>query len=478
MGKTTGFLEYSRQTHPYKEVEKRKKNFNEFVVSLKKDELQKQGARCMDCGIPFCQSGCPLGNIIPDFNDLVYQGDMESAFATLFSTNNFPDITGRVCPAPCESACVLGINKPPVAIKTIEYSIAEKAFKNNWFPTKTLKKTNKKIAIIGSGPAGLACADQLAYAGHEVVVYEREDELGGLLTYGIPNFKLEKEVVFRHISRLKKQGVSFLKNVEVGKDISVKELEKRFDAIVLAIGSTVPRDLPLAHRHGENIHFAMDFLSQNTKRVLKKNITEPLIDAKGKEVLVIGGGDTGSDCIGTSIRQGANKVTQIEILPRPPKERDATMPWPQYDRIFRVSSSQEEGCVRKFSIATKDFVLNTKGEVKGIDYTKVEWNPNQKKFIPLKEQGFLKADLIFLAMGFLHAEPKLLKKFKIKTDPRGNVFTEKDKYQTNIPKIFTAGDARRGQSLVVWAISEGRECALAVDEFLTKKKSVLASKAF
>ena len=479
MGKETGFLEYPRVTHYDDEVENRKKNFNEFLLPMGREELKKQGARCMDCGIPFCQSGCPLGNIIPDFNDFIFHGKNQAAFASLFSTNNFPDITGRVCPAPCESSCVLGINKPPVAIKSIEYSIAEKGFENGWFPSsKVSKRTNKKVAVIGSGPAGLACADQLSSVGHEVFVYEKEDELGGLLTYGIPNFKLEKEVVFRHIARMEKKGVVFLKSTEVGKQIKADELRKKFDAIVLAIGASVPRDLPLDNRQGQGIHFAMDFLTQNTKKILGKKINDPLISAYKKKVLVIGGGDTGSDCIGTSIRQGADQVTQIEILPKPPLKRDSSMPWPNYDRIFRVSSSQAEGCERKFSILTEDFILDSKKMVKGINYIKVNWNREKKSFAKSNMRAVISADLILLAMGFLYPEPSLIKSFKIKTNQEGNIATEANKYQTNIKNIFTAGDSRRGQSLVVWAISEGRECAVQVDEFLTGKKSLLKSKFY
>ncbi len=479
MGKITGFLEYARLTHFDEKVEDRKKNFNEFLIPMAKEELKKQGARCMDCGIPFCQTGCPLGNIIPDFNDLTFRDKDEAAFASLLSTNNFPDITGRICPAPCESACVLGINKPPVAIKSIEYAIGENGFKNNWFPSnRSLKKTNKRIAIIGSGPAGLACADQLISVGHDVFVYEKEDELGGLLTYGIPNFKLEKEVVFRHIARMKKRGVIFLKNVELGKEITIEELQQKFDAIVLAIGASVPRDLPLTNRAGQGIHFAMDFLTQNTKKLLGKPLSEPPISAREKKVLVIGGGDTGSDCIGTSIRQGAKLVTQIEILPKPPLERDASMPWPEYDRVFRVSSSQAEGCERKFSVLTENFVLNQEKAVTGIEYSEVSWDRQKKSFEKSGTTGKIDADLVLLAMGFLHPEPKLLETLNVATDPRGNIATPANKYQTNVKKIFTAGDARRGQSLVVWAISEGRECAVEVDEFLTGEKSVLKSKFY
>ncbi len=486
MGKATGFIEYERSPYGYEKVEKRKKTFAEFIIPQKKSELTHQTARCMDCGIPFCSNSCPLGNIIPDFNDYIYRGNEKAAFDSLISTNNFPDITGRVCPAPCESGCVLGINKPPVTIKSIEYAISEMGHKNNWFDDgkkaqkQVQKPTGKRVAIIGSGPAGLACADQLSTAGHAVTVYERDDEIGGLLTYGIPNFKLEKPVVFRHVKRMEKKGVKFISNCWVGRDKSIKEIKKESDAIVLAIGATVPRDLKISNRAANGIHYAMDFLTQNTKRVLKKKINEPLIDAKGKHVVVIGGGDTGSDCIGTSIRQGAKSVNQIEILPKPPLKRDETMPWPDYDHIFRVSTSQEEGCTRKFSILTEQFLVDAEGKLAGIEYEEIVWDKN-KGFEKTGKKGKIKADLVFLAMGFLSPEQDLIKQLKLEVDERNNIKsdaskTERLKYFTNVKGVFSAGDSRRGQSLVVWAISEGRECAIAVDEYLTKKPSKLPSK--
>ena len=492
MGKITGFKEYQRQVHGYQDITERIGNFNEFIKPLSKEEMSEQGARCMDCGIPFCHNGnpvhningCPLSNIIPDFNHNVYQENYKSAFEKLSRTNNFPDITGRICPAPCESACVLGINNPPVAIKSIEYAIAEKAFSKDWFTefyainsNQNSKKTNKKIAIIGSGPAGLACADQLIKVGHEITVYERDDKIGGLLTYGIPNFKLEKQVVERHVKRMEKLGVKFITSVEVGKDISVQKIKSEFAAVVLAIGSTVPRDLPLENRDSAGIHFAMDFLRQSTKRVLGRKYHEADILATAKDVLVIGGGDTGSDCVGTSIRQGAKSVTQIELLPQPPAKRDESMPWPMYDRVFRTSSSQEEGCERDFAILSKSFIKDEQGNVKGIKAVKINWINNREfKEIPNSEFE-IKADLILLALGFLHPQSKgLVEELKLAKDNRGNIAATDIDYQTHFKNIFVCGDARRGQSLVVWAISEGRECAIKVDEYLQQKKSSLPSK--
>lgn len=494
MGKITGFKEYHRQTHSYNKITERIAHFNEFLEPLSSDEMKKQGARCMDCGIPFCHNGegdhhingCPLSNIIPDFNHNVYQGNYRSAFEKLSRTNNFPDITGRICPAPCESACVLGINKPPVAIKSIEYTIAEKGFAEGWFSdmvdrnlSHSLKQTGKKVAIIGSGPAGLACADQLIKVGHEIAVYERDDKIGGLLTYGIPNFKLEKNVVDRHVKRMEALGVKFITNTSVGKDISATEMIERYDAMVIAIGSTVPRDLPIPNRNTPGIHFAMDFLRQNTKRIFNTHYSEPDILATDKNVLVIGGGDTGSDCVGTSIRQGANSVVQIELLSQPPESRDETMPWPMYDHIFRTSSSQEEGCDRDFAILSKSFIVGNEGELDGVRAVKIKWK-NAREFEEIKGSEFeIKANLILLAMGFLHPQPDgLLEELQLSKDSRGNVSANDTEYHTNVDKIFACGDARRGQSLVVWAMSEGRECAVKVDEYLQKKTSLLPSKYY
>ena len=482
MGKLTGFKKLERKTHAYLNVEKRIKNFDEFGKPLDKKEIANQGERCMDCGTPFCHIGCPLGNIIPDFNHHVYNNDFEKAYQSLRSTNNFPGFTGRICPAPCESSCVLAINKPAVAIKSIELAIALEAEKKKWNTTahSPKKRSKNKVAIIGSGPAGLACADQLNQAGHKVTVFERSDRIGGLLTYGIPNFKLEKKVVLDEVERMKKEGVQFITKADVGKNIDPLKLKKENDALVLAIGSTVPRDLPLENRNANGIYFAMDFLRQATKKVLNKKYTPANpISARGKNVLVIGGGDTGSDCIGTSIRQHANTVTRIELLPKPPEKRDVTMPWPQYDRIFRVSSSQQEGCDRLFSIHTKSFIVDQKNNVCGVEIEKIEWDQQKRSFKPVENsKTIIKADLILLALGFVHPENYLSKTLKLKHDERGLVSADESRYATSQKKIFVAGDARRGQSLVVWAISEGRECAKSVDEFLTKKTSKLSAKNY
>ncbi len=501
MGKDTGFLEFSRQIHNYDKIEKRKKNFSEFTIPLSSEEIRKQGARCMDCGIPFCHQGCPLGNIIPDFNHFLYIGDIKSAFKALTDTNNFPDITGRICPAPCESACVLGINKPPVAIKSIEYAISDEGVKRNWLykPVNNRKNSlSTKVAIIGSGPAGLACADQLSQIGHQVTVFERANEIGGLLTYGIPNFKLDKKLVKQHTERIRKQGVTFKTNTEVGKDIAITEIERNFDAIVLAVGSTVPRNLPISGSESIGIYQAIEFLTAATAEVLGHNKVPPHLSAKGREVLVIGGGDTGSDCIGTSIRQKAKNVIQIEILPQPPTVRDKTMPWPLYDHIFRVSSSQAEGCSRKFNILTKEFLQDKSGKVKGIKYVEVEWDKNKRSFKEKSNSKVLKANLILLAMGFVGVEKDFSEQWGLVVDQRGRITTHPGRdfaklsqahlannnpdtlnlsgYFTSKEKVFAAGDARRGQSLVVWAISEGRECAREVDGFLKKQHTTLKSK--
>ena len=475
MGKTTGFKEFNRKTHGYLKVKNRIKNYQEFISPLSKEEIEEQGARCMDCGIPFCHNGCPLGNLIPSFNDAVYREDYKSAYYKLKKTNNFPEITGRICPAPCESSCVLGINKPPVAIKSIEYSISEKAYAEGWDKkiNATIQRTGKKVAVIGSGPAGLACGDQLNQAGHQVTIYERENKVGGLLTYGIPNFKLEKEVVERSVDRMKKEGVTFLLNTTVGENIFFEELQEEFDAVVLAIGSAVPRDLPLENREVKGVHFAMDFLTQNTKKVLGVSYLQEEITAKDKKVVVIGGGDTGSDCVGTSIRQGAKSVTQIELMPKPPLKRDDTMPWPLYDRIFRTSSSQEEGCERLFSVLTKKFIKK-ENQLTGIEAINIQWDDAKRRFSEIKNSNFIiEADLVLLAMGFIH--PNTSQFNQLKLDDRKNILAKEKSYRTNLKNVFVAGDARRGQSLVVTAISEGRECAVKVDEFLMGK-SFLHSK--
>jgi len=479
MGKATGFKEFARDTHKYLPPEERTKNFAEFLVPLGKQEVETQGARCMDCGIPFCHNGCPLGNIIPEFNDMVYHGKWQRALQSLLSTNNFPEFTGRICPAPCESACVLGINKPPVAIKSIEMAIIDYGWDQGWMkPNPPEERTGKKVAVVGSGPAGLAAADQLNKAGHWVTVYERADRIGGLMRYGIPDFKMGKDLVQRRVDLMAEEGVKFVTNAYIGVSIPVSELQQNFDAIVLAGGSTIPRDLPITGRDAKGVHFAMDFLTQNNKRVAGDTIpAESAILATGKHVVVIGGGDTGSDCVGTSIRQGAASVTQIELLPKPPGTRTLATPWPEHPgpRMLSTSSSQAEGCVRDWSVASKEFVKDADGKVKHIHAVRLKWEG--PKFTEIPGSDFeMKADLVLLAMGFLHPEPNtMLQQLGVEKDERGNVKCDA-KYATSVDGVFAAGDMRRGQSLVVWAISEGRECARSVDAFLTQKPSRLLSK--
>ncbi|OED35314.1 glutamate synthase [PVC group bacterium (ex Bugula neritina AB1)] len=485
MGKITGFKEFDRKDPSYRSVEERIQNMDDFICQVSDKDLNDQASRCMDCGVPFCHSeyGCPLGNVIPEFNDQVYQGRWEEAFETLFSTNNFPEFTGRICPAPCESACVLGIVKPPVTIKNIEVTISDKSYEKGYMkPRKPSFSTGKKVAIIGSGPAGLAAADQLNKAGHKVTVFERENRIGGLLMYGIPNFKLDKAIVDRRVDLMTEEGVSFETGVHVGVNKKTDEILNDFDAVILAIGSTKPRDLPIEGREAKGIYFAMSFLTQNTKRVLGETIPEDeAILATGKHVIVIGGGDTGSDCVGTSIRQKAASVTQIELLSKPPVDRDETMPWPLYPRVFRISSSQAEGCERDFAVLTKRFVKNEAGEIKALECVRIEWDKGDgtapPKFNEIEGSEFsLKADLLLLAMGFVHPEHKgLLTDLNFEKDQRGNVRSD-ERYATNQEKVFVAGDVRRGQSLVVWAISEGRECAHHVDEYLMKRSSRLLQK--
>jgi len=471
MGKITGFREFSRNTHHYLPVIERIKNYQEFLVPLSTNEVETQGARCMDCGIPFCHFSCPLGNIIPDFNDEVYHQRWQTALRVLSSTNNFPEFTGRICPAPCESGCVLGVIKPMVAIKTIELAIIEHAFTEGWIiPRPPAIRTGKKVAIIGSGPAGLAAADQLNKAGHQVTVYERADRIGGLLMYGIPNFKLDKQIIQRRINLMSAEGVIFRPKVNVGIDFDAQILLQENDALIIATGATIPRDLSIPGRDATGIYFALDFLQQNTQRVLGDQIAAlNLIDANGKHVVVIGGGDTGSDCVGTAIRQGAASVTQIELLPKPPIGRTPETAWPSHPgpKMFSVSSSQEEGCERDWSINSKQFFQDATGKLTGIKCVRLDWeDPAKFKYREIPESEFiLKADLVFLALGFLYADPKgLLEQLKIEKDSRGNIKTVE--YQTSRPGVFSAGDCRRGQSLVVWAISEGRECARIVDSYL------------
>ena len=473
MAKPTGFLEFDRQLPSKRPVQERRNDYKEFVNSYSGQELNKQSARCMNCGIPFCHHGCPLGNVIPEFNDAVYRQQWKEAYEILTSTNNFPEFTGRICPAPCESSCVLGINQPPVAIEEIEKHIIEIAFEKGFVQANhpTLR-TGKKVAIVGSGPAGLAAADQLNAAGHSVTVFERDDEPGGLLRYGIPDFKLEKWIVARRIRLMEEAGITFRCNAEVGTSISINDLLREFHAIVLAGGSTIPRDLPVPGRHLKGVHFAMDFLKQQNKRNSSIPFTEEELLATGKNVVVIGGGDTGSDCVGTSNRHKAQSVTQFELMPKPPHARTSFMPWPTYPMILKTSSSHEEGADRHWAMATKEFIGDDQGNLKALRTVTLEWKMTedgraaQFTEIPGSEKD-IPCELALLAMGFVHPQHKgLLKELDIELDDRGNVKASDRNYQTSITKIFSAGDMRRGQSLVVWAISEGRECARKVDEYL------------
>ena len=473
MGKVTGFLELDRQDRKYRPAADRVRNFKEFFIELPEQTLQAQASRCMDCGIPFCHDvkglkGCPVNNQIPDWNDLVYKGEWENAIADLHSTNNFPEFTGRICPAPCEASCTLNIIDNPVTIKSIECAIVDKAWKNDWIkPQIAEQKTGKKVAVIGSGPAGLAASQQLARAGHEVHLYEKNSKLGGLLRYGIPDFKLDKSHIDRRINQLSEEGIIFHTNVNVGIDISSDEIISSHDAIILAGGAEMPRDLPIQGRNFKGIHYAMDFLPQQNRRVSNESYVNPEeILATSKNVVVIGGGDTGSDCIGTSIRQGAISVTQLEIMPEPPEKEDKLSTWPNWPLKLRTSSSQEEGANREFSVMTQSFEGDANGNVKKLHCIKVD-----KDFKPIERSEFhIKADLVLLAMGFV--SPKfdgLLKDSKVNLDNRKNVLANTTDYKTNLDKVWTAGDMRRGQSLVVWAIREGRQCARAVDEFLMGK---------
>ncbi len=474
-------------------VSERLRHYGEFVERYSAEKLNQQSARCMNCGVPFCHNGCPLGNVIPEFNDAVYRQDWKEAYDVLTSTNNFPEFTGRICPAPCESACVLGINQPPVAIEEIEKHIIEIAFEKGFVqPRKPNLRTGRKVAVIGSGPAGLAAAAQLNNAGHQVTVFERDDKPGGLLRYGIPDFKLEKWVVERRIKLMEEEGIVFQCNAYAGQNVQVNDLLREFNAIVLACGSTVPRDLPVPGRELEGIYFAMQFLKQQNKRnagldplanpQIESNILDKQILATGKNVVVIGGGDTGSDCVGTSNRQGAKSVTQFELLPKPGVERTNSMPWPSYPMLLKTTTSHEEGCERHWAVATKEFIGDGEGKLKALKLVDLEWKitedgrPAQFTEVPGSERE-IPCDLILLAMGFLHpASDGLLQSLEIEKDERGNVKAAERSYKTSLPKIFAAGDVRRGQSLVVWAISEGRECARKVDEFLNNGISLLETK--
>jgi glutamate synthase (NADPH/NADH) small chain len=469
MGKVTGFKEFERQDEANTCVEERIKDYKEFTIPLKKEDIEKQGSRCMDCGIPFCHSGCPLGNLIPDFNDMVHKGEWKKALTFLHSTNNFPEFTGRLCPAPCEQSCVLGIIKPPISIEQIEKSIVEKGFAEGWIVAKPpLKRTGKKIAIIGSGPAGLAAAQQLNRAGHLVTVFERDDAIGGLLRYGIPNFKLEKEIIDRRVAILEEEGITFQVNTNVGVNYPVEELNN-FDAVVLCGGATQKRELPIKGADSKGVVQAMDFLTQQTKVVFGQKVENQVL-ATGKNVIVIGGGDTGSDCIGTSNRQGAKSVTNFEIMPKPPKHRSESTPWPFWPLKLKTSSSHEEGCDRNWLINTKEFITDKDGNLTALVTVEVEWiYKNGERPTLVEVPGSEKTwpcELALLALGFTGPEKTLSDQLGIETDFRSNYKASPTEYQTNIPHIFTAGDMRRGQSLIVWAISEGREAARKVDEYL------------
>ena len=476
MGNPTGFLEIDKKERNYEDPKDRLKHFKEFIVPLTNEEVSKQGSRCMDCGIPYCHQGCPVNNLIPDWNDLVYKHEWKKALDTLHSTNNFPEFTGRICPAPCEAACTLNLTDNPVSIKTIECSIVDYGWEKGWIKPQLPKKhTDKKVAIIGSGPAGLACAQQLARLGHSVVVYEKNERIGGLLRIGIPDFKMEKTLIDRRMAQMQSEGVQFKTNSEIGNNISTNQIIDNFDAVSVCIGSEVPRNLEVKGRNLKGIHFAMDFLSQQNDMVAGKTISKDiLISAKGKKVLVIGGGDTGSDCVGTSNRQGATSVHQLELLPQPPVNENKQLTWPNWPMKLRTSTSHQEGCERQWSILTKSFEGNENGEVIKLICVEVEWKKSEDgsmKMIEVENSEFeIEADLVLLAMGFVHPiHEGLVNNLSLKLDQRGNVEADEISFKTSSDKIFVAGDCRRGQSLVVWAISEGRKCAERIDNFLKEK---------
>ena len=485
MGKPTGFLDFQREALKHRPPRERVGDWDEFYLPMPEDELSEQGARCMDCGIPFCHtgmtlsgmaSGCPINNLIPEWNDLVYNGQWREALDRLHKTNNFPEFTGRVCPAPCEGSCVLGIIDPPVTIKTIEQAIIDRGFEEGWVtPQQPSVRTGKKVAVVGSGPAGLACADQLNRAGHTVTVYEREDRIGGLLMYGIPNMKLDKtKVVQRRVDLLKAEGIEFVTKAEVGKNISAQTLYEESDAIVLCGGATNPRDLPVEGRELKGVHFAMEFLTANTKALL--NGEQTTLSAMGKDVVVIGGGDTGTDCVGTSLRQRCRSLVQLEILPKPPLERAPDNPWPEWPKVYQLDYGQAEAAAlqgsdpREYSIMTKKMVSDAAGNVQELHIVQIEWAKDENgRFVPKEKAGtekVLPAQLVLLAMGFLGPEDTVLSDLKVERDERSNAKAEYGKFATNIEGVFAAGDMRRGQSLVVWAINEGRGAARECDRYL------------
>ena len=475
MGRPTGFLEIERRDRPYEKPYIRRRSWKEFVRPLPEPETRKQAARCMDCGIPFCHDGCPINNLIPDWNNLVYRDQWQAALRALHSTNNFPEFTGRICPAPCEAACTLNIDENPVTIKTIECAIVDRGWREGWIePVVRARRTGMRVAVVGSGPAGLACAQQLARAGHAVTLFEKSDRIGGLLRYGIPDFKMEKWLIDRRVDQMKAEGVIFRTEVEIGVDVEMPTLVEEFDAVAMTVGAEAPRDLEVPGRELDGIHFAMDFLPQQNRRNAgdseARATPHGTITAAGKRVVVIGGGDTGSDCIGTSVRQGAASITQLEILPKPPERENKALTWPDWPLKLRTSSSQEEGCERDWSVLTKR-AIGEDGRVEALECVRVEWAREPDGRFAMQEapgSAFkLQADLVLLAMGFLGPrQPGMIEQSGVELDPRGNVRANTIDYRTSVPKLFAAGDMRRGQSLVVWAIREGRQCARAIDEFL------------
>lgn len=478
MGKPTGFLEIARGEPKKEPVSERLRHFREFEHSLPVLSARAEGARCMNCGVPFCHTGCPLGNRIPDWNDHVYRDRWERASHALHATNNFPEITGRVCPAPCEEACVLNIphsvherSGEPVSIKALERAIGDRAIEEGLVPRVSEHRSGRRVAVVGSGPAGLACAQQLARAGHEVCVFERSDRVGGLLRYGIPDFKLEKDVIDRRATQMQDEGVVFRTGVEIGVDLTLDELRTTYDAVVLATGAAVPRDLPIEGRAGAGVHFAMEFLEQQNRVVAGDSVDEQ-ISATGKKVVVLGGGDTGSDCLGTSLRQGAREVLQIELMPRPPDERDENS-WPLWPWIYRTSSSQEEGGTREFAVLTKKFSRDESGRVRALVAVHVTWSEDRRAYHEVEGSEFeIECDLVLLALGFVAPEERTWAGISLAADERGNVRADTDSFKTSAPGVFACGDVRRGQSLVVWAIWEGRQTARAVDAFLSEKTSL------
>ena len=488
MGKPTGFKEFDRKKVPWRLPVVRLNDYDEIYTEPRVDQLREQGARCMDCGVPFCQStsGCPIDNLIPEWNDLVYQNRWREAIERLHKTNNFPEFTGRTCPAPCEGACVLGITDPPVTIKNIENAIVDRAWAEGWIvPEPPESRTGKRVAIVGSGPAGLTAADQLNRAGHSVTVFERADRIGGLLQYGIPNMKLSKEVVQRRVDKMRAEGVNFVTGANVGQDVDANELRNEYDALLLACGATKPRDLPIPGRDANGVQFAMDFLTSNTMHTVHGDeLNGRFISAEGKDVIVIGGGDTGTDCIATSLRHGCRSLVNFELLPKPPGDRAPDNPWPEWPRIFRVDYGHEEASAkfgrdpREYQILSKEFLKDERGALRGIRTVEVRWEKNADGGWVMSEvEGSGKewpAQLILLAMGFLGPEPYLAEAIGLETDPRSNFRAEHGRFATSVPGVFAAGDCRRGQSLVVWAINEGRGAARAIDEFLQGSSSLPA----